>query len=391
MSVFDRVEFLGRIARVKARMKAAGIDMLVVADPANINYLTGYDGWSFYVHQYAILGLDAEEPLWIGRAMDAPGARLTAFLKPENIVAYPETYVDSESRHPAGFLGGIIREQGFAAARIGTDLDAFYFTVRDYLELGKALPEANIADAKGLVNWVRLVKSPAEVALMRGAAAIVGKAMETGMAAIEPGVRECDAVAKITAAQFHGTTEFWGDYPAALAQVPSGRKSAAPHMTWSGDRYEKDTVAYLELAGCHHRYHAALARTLYMGTPPQALTDMAKVVAEGLDVALDAARAGTTCHDVEAAWRKVLRRAGYDKASRIGYSIGMSYPPDWGERTASLREGDQTVLEPNMCFHMILGMWMDDWGYELSETFCVRESGAPEILTSFPRDLVVKS
>jgi len=390
MAVFERSEYLARIARAKARMEAAGLDVLVVADPANINYLTGYDGWSFYVHQFAVLALDAEEPLWVGRAMDAPGARLTAFLKPENIVPYPEPYVDSATLHPAQFLAERIAGLGHANARIGVDLDAFYFTAKSYLELAAALPNARLVDAKGLVNWVRLVKSPAEVELMRGAAAIVGKAMEAGMAAIEPGVRECDAVAKITAAQFHGTVDFWGDYPAALAQVPSGRKSAAPHMTWSGDRYEKDTVAYLELAGCHHRYHAALARTLYMGKPPQALTDMAKVVAEGLDVALDAARAGVTCHDVEAAWRAVIRRAGYDKASRIGYSIGMNYPPDWGERTASLREGDRTVLEPNMCFHMILGMWMDDWGYELSETFRISESGAPDILTSFPRDLVIK-
>lgn len=390
MPVFERPEFLSRIARVKTRMADVGIDLLIVADPANLNYLTGYDGWSFYVHQYAVLGLDFEEPLWVGRAMDAPGARLTAFLKPENIVPYPETYVDSEILHPAQFLAQCISERGYGATRIGVDLDAFYFTAKDYIELGKALPSASIVDANGLVSWVRLVKSAAEVALMRGAAAIVGKAMEAGMAVVKPGVRECDAVAEITAAQFHGTSEFWGDYPAALAQVPSGKKSAAPHMTWSGDTYQQDTVAYLELGGCHHRYHAALARTLYLGNPPAKLTDMAHVVAEGLDAALDAARAGVTCHAVEAAWRKVIRRAGYDKASRIGYSIGLNYPPDWGERTASLREGDQTVLAPNMCFHMILGMWMDDWGYELSETFCVSKSGAPEILTSFPRDLVIK-
>ena len=279
MSVFDREEFQSRLARVKARMRQAGIDLLIAADPANINYLTGYDGWSFYVHQYAVVRLDADEPLWVGRAMDAPGARMTAFLDPSNIVAYPETYVDSDLLHPAQFLARTLNDGGCGSARIGTDFDTFYFTAKDYLELVRELPNAHVVDAKGLVNWVRLIKSPAEVTLMRGAAAIVGKAMEAGMAAIEPGVRECDAVAKITAAQFHGTADFWGDYPAALAQVPSGKKSAAPHMTWSGDSYAKDTVAYLELGGCHHRYHAALARTLYMGTPPRELIDMARVVA----------------------------------------------------------------------------------------------------------------
>ncbi|TPW32250.1 M24 family metallopeptidase [Martelella alba] len=390
MPVFASSEYQARIARVRDRMREKGFDALIAADPASINYLTGYDGWSFYVHQYVLLDLDSAEPLWIGRAMDAPGARLTSFLSDSAIRPYPENYVDSSARHPASFLAEVIAGQGLARARIGIDLDAFYFTAKDYLTLSSALPAATIGDTEGLVSWVRLVKSDAEVALMRGAGQIVSKAMEAGIQAIRPGVRECDAVAEITAAQFRGTDDFWGDYPAALAAVPSGAKTAAPHLTWSGDPYQTDSIAYLELGGCHARYHAALARTLYMGDPPDALHRMAGVVAEGLETALDAARAGVTCHDVEAAWRQVIAKAGYEKSSRIGYSIGLNYPPDWGERTASLREGDMTVLEPNMCFHMILGMWMDDWGYELSETLCIRKTGAPEILTSFPRELTIK-
>jgi Xaa-Pro dipeptidase len=176
-----------------------------------------------------------------------------------------------------------------------------------------------------------------------------------------------------------------------LPQAPSGARTAAPHLTWSGERYRANAVAYLELGGCHARDHAALARTLHLGTPPSRLLDIAAAVADGLEVALDAARAGRLCEEVEAAWRGVIARAGYAKSSRIGYSIGLNYPPDWGERTASLREGDRTVLAPDMCFHMILGMWMDDWGYELSETFRVAASGPPEVLTGFPRRLFVKS
>ena len=94
---------------------------------------------------------------------------------------------------------------------------------------------------------------------------------------------------------------------------------------------------------------------------------------------------------MEAAWRKVITRAGYAKASRIGYSVGLGYPPDWGERTASLRPGDRTVLEPDMVFHVILGMWEDDGGYELSETIRISEGGPPEVLTQFPRALLIKA
>ena len=77
------------------------------------------------------------------------------------------------------------------------------------------------------------------------------------------------------------------------------------------------------------------------------------------------------------------------KRSRIGYSIGLNYPPYWGEQSASLREGDTTTLEPDMCFHLMLGMWMEGWGFESSETFRVT-TGEPELLTDFPREVLVK-
>lgn len=391
MPAFSATEYRDRITRVKRRMEGAGIDVLLCAEPASLNYLCGYDGWSFYVHQFLVLALTMDEPLWVGRAMDAPGARLTTNLKPESIEPYPEDYVDSPDRHPARFVAELMKARGYGHANIGLELDAFYFTGRTFAELTKALPNACLIDVYPLVNWVRIVKSPSEIAMMRAAAAIVSHAMEIGIAAVAPGVRECDAVAEICSAQLRGTGDQWGDYPSAMPQVPSGVKTAAPHLTWSGDRYQRNTVAYLELGGCSHRYHAALARTLYLGRPPKRLVELAKVVSEGLDRALDAARSGRTCHEVEAAWRVVIERAGYTKSSRIGYSIGLSYPPDWGERTASLRQGDYTVLEPNMCFHMILGIWSEDWGFELSETFRVTAHGAPEILTSFPRDMVVKA
>lgn len=86
---------------------------------------------------------------------------------------------------------------------------------------------------------------------------------------------------------------------------------------------------------------------------------------------------------------EVIARHGIRKPSRIGYSVGLGYPPDWGEHIMSLRPGDLTELRPDMTFHMILGLWMDDWGFELAETFRVTPAGA-ECLCSFPRRLFVK-
>lgn len=389
MALFEQAEYQHRLDKVRKEMMRAGIDVLLVSHPANMFYLTGYDGWSYYVHQAVILGLNNDPPVWIGRQMDVPGAHATVWMERDRVRAYPDDYVDAKDKHCMHRVADLLEQGGWRASRVGVEMDAWYYTARAHQELLTRLPQATFVDAWPLVNWVRIVKSPAEIRLMRGAGEIVSRSMQVALDSIEPDVRENDAVAEITRAQIRGTAEFWGDYPATLAAVPSGAKCTAPHLTWSGDPFETDTATNIELGGCHHRYHAALARTLFLGNPPAKLERLAQVTAEGLEVTLEAIRADATCEQVEAAWRSVIRRAGYEKRSRIGYSIGLNYPPDWGEQTASLRQGDTTVLEENMCFHIMLGMWMDDWGFELSETVRVTSS-APEVLTDFPRRLLVK-
>ncbi len=368
---FARAEYLTRTAAVKRRMEAAGIDVLLVSDPCNMNYLTGYDATSYYVHQMVALARDAAEPLWIGRAMDVACARFTTFLKPENLYGYPESYIGVPDRHAMAYVAAVVKEQGWDRGRIAVEMDAHFFTARCYQELVHELPDAEFVDAKLLVNWVRIVKSSQEVTYMRQAGAIAEKAMHIAIDAIAVGVRQCDVAAAIYAATISGTAAFGGDMPEA-PWMPAGARTAAPHLTWTDERYQPGEATNIELSGCRHRYTAALARTVVLGSPPPKMAALVPVVVEGMDAALDRARAGVTCHEVEAAWREVAARAGIEKSSRIGYSIGIGYPgPSWNERTASLQPGDQTELAPNMTFHLILGIWMDDWGFELSETLRV--------------------
>jgi len=138
------------------------------------------------------------------------------------------------------------------------------------------------------------------------------------------------------------------------------------------------------------RYHCPQARTVFLGTPPQKLVDTAKVVVEGLNAVIGAARPGLTCEEVEGVWRGVIAKAGIVKESRIGYSCGLNYPPDWGEHTISLRPGDKTVLQPDMTIHVIPGIWQDDWGIEISECIHLTDKGA-EPLAHTPRELIVKT
>jgi Xaa-Pro dipeptidase len=370
-------------------MDAADIEVLLVSDPCNMNYLTGYDATSYYVHQMVAVALGEEEPLWIGRQMDVACARFTTFLAPEHMLGYPESYIGVADRHPMEFVAAALQERGWERRRIGTEMDAHFFTARCQAELSRHLPNADFRDATLLVNWARIVKSPREIAYMRQAGIIAQRAMEAGIAAIEVGVRQCDAAAAIYAATVSGTQEFGGDMPEA-PWMPTGARTSAPHLTWTDARYQPGEATNIELSGCRHRYTAAMARTVILGNPPKELAAMEPVVVEGMNAALQRTRAGVTCHEVEAAWRGVAAAHGIEKSSRIGYSIGIGYPgPSWNERTASLQPGNETVLAPNMTFHMILGMWMADWGFEISETFRVTE-GEPELFSHVPRQVFVK-
>ncbi|MEJ2640321.1 MAG: M24 family metallopeptidase [Desulfosarcinaceae bacterium] len=390
MPLFSEAEYRERIQKTKKRMDAAGVDVLVAADPANMNYLTGYDGWSFYVPQCVVVSLAEELPLWIGRGMDTAGARHTTFLPENHIKGYPDHYVQTLERHPMNFVGDTICERGWGSKVVGVEMDAYYFTARAYAELRKSLPNARFANADLLVNWIRLVKSDAEIALMREAGQIANRVMTTAIERLTPGVRECDAVAAVYQAQMSGTSDFGGDYPAIVPMMPTGEKTSAPHLTWTDAPYESEQMVNLELAACRHRYHCPIARTAYLGKrPPEKLVELAEHTVAGLDLTLDAIKPGMRAEAVEKVWRAHIAKVGLEKQSRIGYAMGLNYPPDWGEHTASLRPGDRTVLAPNMTFHMILGMWMDDYGFECSESFRVSERGC-ETFADVPRKLFVK-
>src|SRR3954467_14551547 len=117
--LFEHAEYLDRVGRARSEMAKRGIDLLLVASPANQFWLTGYDGWSFYTPQMVALNLKDEEPVWIGRKMDSVGAKFTAFLKPENIVPYPDQYVGSSELHPMQFVVEEMKRRGWHKGTIG--------------------------------------------------------------------------------------------------------------------------------------------------------------------------------------------------------------------------------------------------------------------------------
>lgn len=145
---FTRAEYAERLEKTRRAMEKAGVDLVIVTDPSNMHWLTGYDGWSFYVHQ-CVLVPGSGEPIWYGRGQDANGAKRTAYLAHDNIIGYPDHYVQSNERHPMDLLSKIIEERGWANASIAVEMDNYWFTAAAYASLVKHLPNARFKDAQG--------------------------------------------------------------------------------------------------------------------------------------------------------------------------------------------------------------------------------------------------
>ncbi|WP_179946413.1 M24 family metallopeptidase [Lentibacillus amyloliquefaciens] len=389
MLAFPISEFHERLNQTKRRMAEAGVDLLMVTDPANMNYLTGYDAWSFYVHQMLIVTLDEEQPIWIGRGQDANAALHTTWLEENRIISYGDDYIQSSVKHPMDFICDVLKLNNYDKKIIAVEMDAYYFTAKNYVRLTEGLPDAIFKDGTNMVNWVRIIKSDREIAYLKQASRISENAMQVAFDMINEGVRECDVVAEISHAQISGTEDFGGDYPSIVPLLPTGEKTSAAHLTWSDDRFRDGDPVIIELAGVYRRYHSPLARTAVIGRPSEDMQYVSDVVLDGINTTLNAVRPGITCGELEGVWRSVIEKSGIRKESRMGYSVGLNYPPDWGEHTASLRPEDQTVLEPNMTFHLIPGIWMEKMGVEISESFRVTETGC-EVLAEFPRELMIK-
>lgn len=388
MSIFSLSEFQSRLEQVKNKMAHQGIDTLIVFDPANMNYLTGYDGWSFYVPQVVIVAQSCSKPIWIGREQDAHGARLTCWFDGDAIKSYEDFFLHSNTRHPMDFVAQVLREQRLHRGYIGIEMDAYYCTATSYHKLVENLPDAKLCDATLLVNWIRIIKSNWELRYIRQAAEIVTKTMNVAMQHIRPGEREADVAAEIFASQIRGTGTITGDYPAIVPLIPSNERTAAAHLSWTNRQYEEGDAINIEIAGCVNRYHCPLSRSAVIGVPNPLVQTLADVVTQGINAALDVVKPGVTCGEVETTWQRTIQNYGFEKKSRLGYAVGLNYPPDWGEHTASLRSDDPTILQPQMVFHMIAGMWMEGYGVELSETFVVTQSGC-DVLANVDRKLFV--
>jgi Xaa-Pro dipeptidase len=368
---FPIEEYRGRVARVHAVMSERSLDAIVLFGPHNIAYLTGMDSENLFDPQACILAAGKDPALVI---LDFELGRF------ENSAWLDKPRLFGQLDDPVAAFAQALADSGLARSRLG--IDRRWIGAQQYEQLVAALPEARIEDGFGIVERVRLVKSAAEIELMRKAAGFTDAAVEGGFAAIAAGRRDHDIAAAIMAALYGAGSELtcWGPIVAA------GYRSGLAHSAHNGKALKAGECVFLELSGQYRRYTAPLMRTAVIGNANAEQRRLAEASAGAVAAILETAKAGTPARDVAAAGLRQVApvEEGIVFHHNFGYPVGLGYPPSWIETLGFfIRADNPTPLEAGMVFHLPMSLRVAGrFGVCLSHTMLVTAEGGVALTRS---------
>jgi len=380
---FARAEYLERIEKTRRAMQAERLDLLLVSSPENILWLTGYQAKGIFAFQMLLVPLVGAVRL------------VTRGIETGNVIAMPKdgvvdefvTYGDTEV--PTSALVALAKAKYAAARRAGVEKVNMYFGVSRYEAIRDGLPGVELADASHLVDRQRLVKSPAEIACFRRAAAISDAAYEEAIGSVRVGATDSEVAAVVMASLIRHGSEYCAVWPNVMA----GWRGGLAHAGWDGKRLESGEPLCLEFAGSVERYHSPLFRTVIPGEPSDEIRRVADCAVRAHDAGLAAMRPGVTIDSVDRAVRAVIRDAGLLKYahSRFGYTLGMAFPPTWAQSlSVNIVPGSEVVFEPNMLFHLLVYMLEPArFGIGVSHSVLVTETGIETLTKSAKAPLFV--
>lgn len=382
-AAFETAEYRERIAKVSAEMERQGLETLVLFQESHMGYLTGYDGYSDYVPQCAVLRAGDTKTTLVLREMDIHCAYPTIDPAVTVVDHYPESCIGTPDRSPWDVIGARILEIAGKGA-IGFEFGAATYNFGYHNALVKALQGRAMSNGSSVMPRVKIRKSAAELDCMRKAASIVDRALQNGLAMVAEGVRQCDVAARVHHDLVEGTGGVGGGPHKALTMPTGPGVAQAPHLKWTDAPFRRGDQTDFEAGATVHRYTVGLSRTSIVGTPTDRLKRADAAARAGFEAALGAVKPGARCCDVHAAFKAAFEPHGFRKESRIGYSIGL----DWGDLCFSLQADDTTVLEPGFTMHIIVGIWEPEDAYVFSETVEVRDDKGHS-LANTPRKLFV--
>lgn len=379
---FTPAEFDLRRAALGRRLAAAGLDGIVVSLPENIYYLTGLDHWGYFACHLLIVPRDGEMIL-VARAMEA--------ITIANQVRNARFFGHADHEDVADHAVRALDMAGLRGARVGLEMRSLFLTPRIADALRAATPGIAWQDGSGLVDALRLVKSPAEMAYTRKAAQAADAGTLAAIAAIRDGVPDYEVAAACHAAMIRAGSEYPGFGPFIRPTSRLGEE----HTTWRGDSFVAGDAVFLEIAAACRKYQAPMGRLVYVGHAPNGTEAMAELAIAGMQAIVAALRPGTTAGEVYAAWHAVAASAGLAGYHRhhCGYLVSIGFPPSWtgGSMVTALAPGSTLLLETGMTFHA--HSWFTGTGrpdYFISNTVMLGEDGAEVLTSATPETLVVK-
>ncbi|MBB2197115.1 MAG: Xaa-Pro peptidase family protein [Gluconacetobacter sp.] len=382
---FEAEEYSRRLARTGHMLRERGLGALLVFAQESHLYLTGFDTAGYVFFQCGVITADGRAAMLLTRRPDQAQA-LAASLYEDVVIWY-----NAVDENPAADLKRLLDGLGLAGERIGVELATYGLTGANWervrTEVGSHFL---LEDASDIVRTQRLRKSPAELALVRRAAALADDAVAAMVEAVQPGVPDSLLTAEGMRAMLLGG----GDMPAGGPMVNSGPR-ATFGRGFRGSRLltPRDQII-VELAASYHRYNVCIEHTIVIGSPSAAQERMHACVIEGLTKVMDAARAGTPIGHLDDVHRATLDRGGYHTArfSACGYSLGATYRPTWMDAPPMIYSGNPLLLEAGMVLfvHIMLGDTDTGNAAGVGETFVITESGPPERLSRITPQLFRK-
>lgn len=370
---FPQAEFERRVAAAQRSLAARGLDAILLFGPHNVFYLSGMDSENLFDFQCLIVGREGTPTLVILDFEEARAANSVGYGTPVSYHAFDD---------PVAAVADQLRAIGAERGRLGLEQRApFTLTPALLTRFREALPDATFEDPFGIVEDLRLVKSDAEVAYQRQAAALTDAAVEAAYAVLRPGVRDAEVAAVIMDTFYRGgsDTVCWGPI------VASGYRAGSAHSSFNGRRIQAGETVFLEVTGEVKKYTAPLMRTAILGQPTPEIARVADAGARAVETILATARAGVPAAEVARAAGKVVEPIleGIVFHHNFGYPVGIGYPGTWIETLGFfLRVDNPRPLKPGMVFHLPMSFRkFGEFGANQSHTIRISEDGPAEALT----------
>ncbi len=368
----DAAERAARIARAQALMAKADIAAIVLEPGASLDYFTGVQWWRSERVTAAIIPAQGE-PIIVTPFFEEPSVRQSLGI-PAGVRVW------QEDEDPLALLAAALMERGASKARIGVE-ESVRFFISD--GLAARLPGARMVSANPVVRACRMVKTPAEIALLQAANNVTLAALRWAHPRITAGMTPADIAGLIDSA----TTALGGRPSGALVLL--GEASAYPHGSRNPQRVREGEVVLLDCGCSVGGYASDISRSFVFGKVPDDARRVFDIVAEGQQRALAAAQLGTPAGVVDDTVRRFYESQGFGPgyqlpglSHRTGHGIGMD-----GHEPVNLVHGEATPLAPGMCFSNEPGLYLPgQFGVRLEDCFHMTEAG-PKWFTVPPRSI----